>query len=142
MDSQQLALRSGYEVNRQGGFYVRGRPYNTVKKLEVADDYQRQSRGGTIRPNMSAIARRNRVSNTFVNRIKAELIAHGRVLSPAEVRANRVFPRGPGALSLDKFDQFTLMQLFYDEPERSLRSYRQWLEYYTGAIVSRATISV
>ena len=90
---------------------------------------------------MSAIARRNRVSNKLVNQIKAELIAHGRVLSPAEVRANRVFPRGPGALSLDKFDQFTLMQLFYNEPERSLRSYKQWLEYYTGTIVSRATIS-
>ena len=89
MDSWQLTLRSGYKVNRQGGFYVRGRPYGTVKKLEVADDYQRQSRGGTIRPNMSAIARRNRVSNTFVNRIEAELIAHGRVLSPAEICANR-----------------------------------------------------
>ena len=77
MDSRQLALRSGYKVNRQGGFYVRGRPYDTVKKLEVADDYQRQSRGGTIRPNMSAIARRNRVPNTFVNRIKVELIGSG-----------------------------------------------------------------
>ena len=43
MESRQLALRSGYKVNRQGGFYVRGRPYDTVKKLEVADDYQRQS---------------------------------------------------------------------------------------------------
>lgn len=137
----QIATAIGYEQNRFDGFYRRGRAYDEVKKLEVAELYLQRSNNRTIRPNLSDIARACKVDPSFVRKIEGEIFQHGRVLTLDEGRANRDIVRGPGVLTLSNLDQCTLLRLYYDQPWRTLGSYQLWLEYYTGTFVSRDTIS-
>lgn len=137
---EQFAAEQGALVNQNNGIYVRGESYGYAKKLEVAAMY-RWAREKNVKPNLNEIARECSVSWHFVNKIKNELIVNKKVLRPSVIRDNKDIVRGPGAKTLDEFDQFVLLQLHSREPSRSLKSYVQWLHEYAGTIVSESTVS-
>ena len=137
---EEFAAQQGAYVNQNNGIYVRGESYGYAKKLEVAAVY-RWAREKTAKPNLSKIARECSVSWHFVDKIKNELILNKRVLRPSVIRENKDIVRGPGAQTLDEFDQFVLLQLHSREPSRSLKSYVQWLFEYAGTVVSESTVS-
>jgi len=76
-----------------------------------------------------------------IKKIEDEMRVHGRVLSPEEIRANQVRPYGAGSISLSDVDQFTILRLYYQNPSRTLRSYRDNLVAITGTWVHYTTIS-
>ncbi len=135
----------GAERNVHGGLYIRGRAHDILRKLQVAEEYKAAAaaRGGNVnvRPNIRRIAEKMQVSESFVVKIEGELLVHGSVLSPEEIRTNAIRQRGPGAYTLTDVDCFVLYQLYVEEPYRLLRSYRDWLLYFTGTDVSMDTIS-
>ena len=64
---------------------------------------------------------------------------NGNILDPAATNQNR--GRGPGAFTLDKFDMFVLLMLYFDEHSRSNASYVERLYCLTGIITSTSTVS-
>ena len=108
----------GAERNVHGGLYIRGRAHDILRKLQVAEEYNAAAaaRGGNVRPNISNIAEKMKVSESFVVKIEGELLAYGSVLSPEEIRTNAIRQRGPGAYTLTDVDCFVLYQLYVEQP--------------------------
>jgi len=50
--SGSFSNRHGAERNINGGLYIRGKAYDIVTKLHVADEYKAASSGGKVRPNI------------------------------------------------------------------------------------------
>lgn len=134
-------------TNKNGGQYVRGTSYDLATKLPVADAIQIAENNSNLV--VHCVAQSCGVSDKFVNKVKGELDEHGRrVLTAKErkryLKENRIDSgeTGVGSRSLDSFDAFVLYSLYKQEPSRrSLRSYKEWLFYFTGVDVSRSTIS-
>ena len=141
-----FAARHGCEVNEHGRYYQRGKCYDIETKLSVAStllDYMETKGDPLARGIIAAVGRECSVSWHYVKKVRDEIMAEGRVLPPEEVyerRSERV-PSGPGSRTLDNDDCFVLYQLYRKDPSRSLRSYVNWLYYYTGAVVSKSTVS-
>lgn len=137
----------GIAVNVNGGFYRRGASYDITKKLEVAAEYldakEKASReaGYEVRPNITHVAEAAGVSWHTVEKIEGELESVGHVVAPKDIYKNRGGASGPGSLTFDEIDCFCLYQLYRKEPTRSLKSYVNWLFYYTGTITSESTVS-
>lgn len=141
-DSAEFAVAVGRNVNSQGRMYTVGAPYSMDLKVEVAHTYillARQSATG--RPKLSQIASRHEVDSSFVKKIESELWCHGRVLSPQECRANEDRPVGPGSISLCQTEMYIIIRLYYENPSRHLRDYRDHIMLITGNQVSIDTIS-
>ena len=137
--SSSSTNRHGAETNTNGGLYIRGRAHDVLIKLQVADEYKAAAaaKGGTVRPNISKIAKKCQVSEYFVGKIERELLAYnGSVLSPEEIRANANRQRGPGAYTLTNFDCFVLYRLYVEQP------YRVSAVTGTGCFTSPAQMSV
>jgi hypothetical protein len=66
-------------VNQNGGMYVRGKAYDLLKKLQVAEAYIKKKEGGERRPNLKRIASECGVSWAFVSKIEQEILVHERV---------------------------------------------------------------
>lgn len=132
----------GVEVNQYGGYYRRGQSYPIEKKIEVAATYLEYVESSAL-PNISAIAGECQVGWHFVKKIESELYSEGHVLAPEDIyrRRSERTPIGPGVLSLNTKDAFVLYQLYRSKPQRSLKSYINWLFCYTGTIVSKSTVS-
>ena len=137
----------GLSLNSNGGSYIRGATYDLTTKLRVADAIHLAERNGG-KVVVSRIASACGVSDKYVNTVRFEMYEHGRVLSPKEKKAMRKQEResnggkyGVGSFTISTFDSFVLYALYTDEPSRSLRSYQEWLFYFTGTDVSRSTIS-
>ena len=141
MSLDQLASSHGAEVNQNGGMYVRGKAYDLLKKLQVAEAYIKKKEGGERRPNLKRIASECGVSWAFVSKIEQEILVHERVLSPEEIRAAADRPTLPGAIILTDIDRFVLYMLLKEQPSRILQSYQSWLVYFTGTVASLDTIS-
>ncbi|KAL7530870.1 hypothetical protein ACHAXR_003720 [Thalassiosira sp. AJA248-18] len=138
----QLAISSGRDINQRGRMYKNGAAYSMDLKLEVANAYQlaqRESSNG--RPTLAHIASQFKVTISFVKKIEDELLCHGRVLPPKEIRANREGPVGPGSRSLCRYEFYIIMMLYWEDPRRHLRNYRDWICILTGNVVSKNTIS-
>ena len=136
-----LAVSSGRDVNSQGRTYRNGAAYSTDLKLEVADAYLAAAGQTTGRPNISALATQFRVGREFVKKVEGELLSHGRIRPPEEIRASRDRVDGPGSLTLSGIDKYIIVRLYYGNPSRTLRSYRDWLLELTGTDISVDTIS-
>jgi len=140
-----LAGHDGYEVNEYNGVYSNGKEYSHSKKLEVAASIvasQESSLDGGV--NVSSIAKECKVSRYYVRKVRDELRVHGRILRENEKTAAPLADEdegGFGSRSLDDDDVFVLINLYFEEPSRSLRSYARELEMLTGTIVSESTIS-
>ena len=139
-DSEAFAARNGANSNANGGYYVRGATYGLAKKLQVAAAYE-AARARSVSPSLNGIAKQCSVSWHFVEKIRDELLEHGRVRRPSEIQAAKDIPRGAGSKTLDEFDRFILLQLMMEEPSRSRQDYADWLYEYTGTVVSLSTIS-
>ena len=133
--------------NKNGGSYIRGTTYDLPTKLRVADAIHLAERNGG-KLVVSRIAISCGVSDKYVNMVRQEMYEHARVLSPKEKKAIRKQDRessngktGSGSYTISTYDSFVLYALYTDEPSRSLRSYQEWLFYFTGTEVSRSTIS-
>ena len=142
--TQQFAAENGAEVNQSNGIYVRGQRYSFAKKLEVAAKFRLASRraqrqGKKVK--IAVVTKACGVSRKFMDKIRQELLVHGRVLPPSDVVGSVGQVRGAGVRSLDQFDRFVLLQLRTEEPSRSLSSYVHWLHEYTGTVVSKSTVS-
>jgi len=140
MSDEIFNQQNNLSINRNGGYYINGVSYDHATKLRVASAYLSAQRQCDGRPNISAIARECGVNWHFVVKIEKELYSFGTALHPSDVRRNRNAPIGPGALTLDCYDKFIILQLCIEEPSRSLKSYRDWLYHFTGKIVDRSTI--
>jgi hypothetical protein len=143
-DRFSFARWNGVSVNKEGGYYCRGRQYGVEKKLAVGDcyEYKKQLWGG--RPNLMEIAREHKVSKMFVRKIEGELYKNdGRVIYPEEITSEMVSGRalGPGAIALDEGDCFLLICLMRRKPTRSLGSYVHELYRLRATTVSKSMIS-
>ena len=140
-NSVQLAVSAGREINNHGRMYKRGAAYPVDLKLEVADAYQEEARQSGKRPCLTNLAKRFRVDRKTVTKVEAELFAQGRVIPPEEIRANQDRPVGPGSQSLCQFELYIIMMLYWEDPKRHLRNYKDWLLLLTGNSVSKDTIN-
>ena len=95
--------------------YTRGHALSYQRKIEIAAAYlaAKEEGGGLSQPNFSELGRSLGVSRTVVRKVANELLLHGRVLSPAEIRANRNIPRGPGSKAMDEADRFVVFFLTF-----------------------------
>ena len=140
-DAAEFAANHGAVVNRNGGMYLPGRAHSYLKKVEVAHAYQTAaSLSPSGRPNLRAVAEQCQVDPSFVVKVEEELWVHGRILHPDEIRLSSDAPIGPGSLTLSSIDELVLLWLREKHPDRILKSYRDWLFYYTGAVVHESTI--
>ena len=133
------------QININGGFFTPGRPLTIEKKLAIAESYERhrqmalsESDSPPRRPNLSAIAREQLVSEGVVRKIEQELFVFGRVKTPKK-KGTRA--KGPGSLSLSEHDKRVLIRLLEKDCFQSLQSYRRKLYKRTGTDVSESTIS-
>jgi len=141
-DFRQVAIRHGFDFNLDNGAYENGKSYGHIKKLEVATALiaAQNATGGGGRPNITAIQQQCKVSWHFVRKIEKELSEYGRVLAPNE-KHRQYEQTGPGSKTLDEFDAWVILQLYLDDPSRSLPSYVRWLEQLVGTQVSESTMS-
>ena len=63
------------------------------------------------------------------------------VLSPEQIRQLADRTRGSSAYTLADFDSFILYRLYVEQPYRLLKSYKEWLLYFTETEVSKSTIA-
>ena len=139
-------MQQGVQLTKRGRYYQRGKNYDLNMKLLVAATYldaQEQSieEGRGPRPIISRVANDCSVSRKFVRKIEGELMSEGHVVAPADIYRDRVSAVGPGSICLDEFDRFILYRLYKRHPQRSMKSYVNWLFYYTGTIVSASTVT-
>ncbi len=100
-DQLSFACKNGVSVNKEGGYYCRGKQYGMEKKLAVAATYQHHKQLCGGRPSLSSIAHEHKVDRKFVRKIVSELYRNdGRVVSPEEVTLDMVSRRtlGPGTM--------------------------------------------
>ena len=141
---QQFAAENGACINQSNGIYVRGHRYSFAKKLEVAAKFRLASSRAQQQEKkvkLDIVAKPCGVSRKFMDKIRHELLVHGRVLSPSDVVGSVGQAGGAGVRTLDQFDRFVLLQLRMEEPSRSLSSYIHWLYEYTGTVVGKSTVS-
>ena len=125
--------------------YIRDEPHGLAKQLVVAASYneanifdQRKGRSSSI----NAIAKTYCVVWHFGDKLRKELMLHGRVSSPSELTVARNTPRGTGSKTLDRFNRCILLQLLRQEESSQTRSsYIDYLYKYTGKMVNKSTIS-
>ncbi len=118
-DQLSFARRNGVSVNKEGGYFCRGKQYSMENRLAVVATYQhyQQLYGG--RPSLSCIAHEHKVYRKFVWKIESELFRnYGRVVSPVEVTLDMVSRRtlGPGTIALDQADCFAVYCLMRSRP--------------------------
>lgn len=139
------AARSGLEVNLHGRFYQRGKAYSLDIKMHVATTLldHMEKKGPFAHGIVAAVGRECHVGWEYVKKVRDELLTEGIILDPKEIYERRTgdLPSGPGSRSLDDGDCFVLYQLYRKDPSRSLKSYVNWLYYFTGTIVSKSTVS-
>ncbi len=131
-------------MNKERGYYCRGKQYGMEKKLAVAATYQHHKQLCRGRPSLSSIAHEHEVDRKFVRKIESELYRNdGRVVSPEEVTLDMVSRRtlGPGTIALDQADCFALYCLMHSKPTQSLGSYVNKLYCLRGAMVLKMTVS-
>ena len=138
---QLFFIEQGIALNKNDGYYQRGRSYGIEKKLLVAATYLDAKEICGTRPNITHIARQCSVGWEFVTKVEKELLSNGHVDAPEDIYKDRSGPSGPGSISLCAEDSFVLYQLYRGKPTRSLKSYVSWLFYHTGTIVSESTVS-
>ena len=61
-----------------------------------------------------------------INNMTKQLIMHGRILRQSEIFDNRDILRGAGSKCFEAFDRFIIMQLYAEDPSRSLKNYVDW----------------
>ena len=136
-----LVVSAGREISCRDRVYNNGAAHSFELKVEVGITYQEMvAHGGGGLPNYTAIADIHRVDPGFVKKVESELFVHGRVLSPEEIRANADRPIGPGSQTVCDHELFIIMMLYYQNPSRSIRSYRDHIILLTGNQVSLDTI--
>ena len=134
------ASRYGLLTNEQGGLYHNGRSHHTATKLLVRSRILCLGGEDFSTVNVSLVSRETNTSRGFVRKVRDEMLDNdGNILDPAAIRQNRA--RGPGANSLDKYDMFVLLMLYFEEPSRSNAGYVERLYCLTGTIVSTSTVS-
>ena len=129
------AARIGSRTNSNGGSYKQGRRLCDNRRFDIAFAIQHANEATSL----SSIAREHKVSRSTVQRIKAEVEEHGRLLTAVEKDQERT--KGVGVHVLDEVDDVVLFMLYQEEPGRSRSSYVDRLEEYTGNCVSESTIS-
>ena len=141
VDMDEILAQSGVSINEHGGLYENGKALDVTTKIRVAKAYSSaKAKNNGVEPSINRIARDCQVSWHFANKVRTELLVHGRILTPREIRRNSAAPRGPGAKTLSSYDKFIILQLCIEEPSRSLEGYREWLYRFTGKNVSTSTI--
>ena len=113
-DFETLLLTSshGRIINQSGGIYRNGAAYDTNKRLSVAVAYiAAMKNSGGSRPNISHLAAECQVSRPYILGIEDELKTHGRILDPSEKIKD--IQRGPGSKSMDEFDMFIILVIYY-----------------------------
>ncbi len=83
-------MQHGVGVNKNGGYYQRGKSYSLSKKLLVPATYLEAKEksinaGIGYRPNVSQVACECSVSWHYVEKIEGELLSEDHVLAPKDV---------------------------------------------------------
>ena len=124
-----VAARAGYRRNEYDSLYLTGIPYDFAKKINVAEEYLRQSTtAGGLRPSILAVSRAAKVSRCFVQRIEREITEKAAVTPTVVGRRSG----GPGEYTLDVLDYYLILRLYRKLPMRSLPSYVEELQLQYG----------
>ena len=127
-----VCASSGYRRNEYDSLYLTGIPYDFAKKINVAEEYLRQSTAaGGLRPCISAVSRAAKVSRCFVRRIEREINEKAAVTPTVVGRKSG----GPGGYSLDALDYYLILRLYRELPTRTLASYVEELQLQHGVSV-------
>ena len=134
---EEYTLRTGGKVNQYGGIYHPGQRYGLKKRTDVRDLYVLRSMGGHVEPNISEIASECAVSRYFVRQIENEVISSGMIQAAPNPQPKR---GGYGGYTFDVADYYVLIELYREEPSRTIGSYALNLQLRTGLVVSEPTI--
>jgi hypothetical protein len=144
-DQLSFACRNSVLVNKEGGYYCRGKQYGMEKKLTVAATYQHHKQLCGGRPSLSGIAHEHKVDRKFVRKIESKLYRNdGCVVSLEEVTLDMVsrWTLGSGTIAfLDQADCYALYCLMHSKPTQLLGSYVNKLYHLRGTMVSKMMVS-
>lgn len=142
LDPTLLLCPSEYELNENGGFFSRGKPYPIEKKIDVARAYLdlKYSRHGQD-PTPTDVSRKAGVGWTYAKQVLDEIEENGRVLSPEEIRGTPRIPLGVGSRALTAEEESFLLYLRFENPHRTNMSYVRELAEAFGTLVSPPFIS-
>eukprot|EP00985_Skeletonema_marinoi_P031247 scaffold37243_cov116-Skeletonema_marinoi.AAC.1 len=136
-----LAAQEGHSINAHNRVYKNGAALSHAEKITIGIEYQKakaEANGGE--PNIVALSRACKVSESTARKIRDEIRDNGRVLSPEEIRNGNKAIVGPGSRALSAVDEAVLYVLYLIDPSRSLSSYRMYLYHLTGTIIDASTI--
>ena len=95
------ASQHGLKVNEQGCMFLNGSTVSFDQKVQVAAEYTKaRSKNCGLRPDISALARRCRVSREFVRKFEAELVPCGCTIDPETLKKEKDVPCGVSGLHL------------------------------------------
>jgi hypothetical protein len=120
MVSARTPPPSGLSINEHGGYYQDGKPFDLIKKNDVALIYERlKEAGGTV--SQRALGRAASVSQGFAAKIIAE-VESGILIDPSKVQRERA--TGAGSLTLNLDDEMLILRLRLWQPAMTLKMYQ------------------
>ena len=133
--------KNGYHVNKNGGIYKHGSKYPIQTKILVANEYLSASNDLTRIPNQTLIASKLGVSRYFVNYVGDELMIHGCISDDnKQSRGTDTIKGIPGHTKLGVLEYWFLLNLYREEPSRTLASYVHQLKNINGVEISILTV--
>ena len=130
--------KQSYLENKHGNIYLNGGKYPIELKVRVAHAYMKASNNLSRLANITHLATKMGVSRGYIQSVTDELMVHGYITERTHPSKGTL--GCPGRTKLTALDYWFLIYLYREEPSRTLRSYANELESFSGVIVSRQTI--
>lgn len=130
-------IKSGYSLNKKGGFYRNGVAKTLEEKAAIARTYVAMKEREP-RTSIGDLAKAVKISKNLASKIVKEL-NNGRLLDPKDNPQHRA--RGKGSKTLSLNDEWVLLRLRVENNQRPLIDYQQMLEQITGTLASKTTIN-
>jgi transposase len=139
MASTPAPLHYDLSINDSGGYYQHGKPYDIVRKQQIAVMYERlKKEAGGGRVSHRTLARAASVSHKYAGKIIEE-VKSGELINPTTVKQAR--STGAGSKTLDIDDEMLLLRLRMWQPSMTLRMYQSHLFQINGTTVHESVIS-
>jgi hypothetical protein len=135
-----IPIHSVLSVNKGGGHFQNGKPYDVVKKYDVASIYEKLKKGKGVGGSVSQreLACAASVSKNFAAKIIDE-VESGGLIDPNTVKHAR--STGAGSKTLDINDEMLLLKLRMWQPSMTLKAYQTHLFQINQTTVHESVIS-
>ena len=135
---------TGINMNANGGHYINGQEYSTLKKVEVEAVYWNLFVELGKAPSKRVLAREARVGSTFAQKVLVEIKKSGGIIPVEQLKETQWRKRDKrvGCICITLDEQAHLLQLRRDEPTRGNDSYIAALFLTSGTMVSSSFISL